>query len=311
MNRRAQIASVSLSEPPSAESVGGEIDLRLLAWRLWSKRWWIAASVLLFTGVFTTMAFVMRPVYRSTVVVVSAAEGRGTAGSLGGALGAVGGLAALAGINLTASSGQLEEALAVLRSRQLTEGFIKDENLMPVLFQDRWDAAAGHWKGSPDTWPTLAQAYRYFDKGVRTINYDKKTGLVMVDVEWHDAAKAAQWANGLIARLNSEMRSREIASSTASIAYLEKELSDTTTVDTRQTINRLLETQINKRMFANVTEEYSFRVVDKALPADPKDVVRPKKLLLILLGPALGLMFAAGLVLLFTGVPHRSAVPAT
>lgn len=311
MNRRAQIASVSLSDLPPYANTGGEIDLQLLVERLWSKRLWIAASVLLFTAGFTTMAFVMRPVYRSTVVVVSAAEGRGGAESLGGALGAVGGLAALAGINLTASAGQLEESLAVLRSRQLTEGFIKDQGLMSELFQDRWDARTGRWKGPPDKWPTLAQAYRYFDKSVRTINYDKKTGLITVDVEWHDPAKAAQWANGLIARLNSEMRAREIASSTASIAYLEKELSDTTTVDTRQTINRLLETQINKRMFANVTEEYSLRVVDKALPADPKDVVRPQKLLLIALGPALGLMFAAGLVLLLTGVPHRPTVPAT
>ena len=30
-----------------------------------------------------------------------------------------------------------------------------------------------------------------------------------------------------------------------------------------------MENQINQRMFANVTEEYSFRIVDRALPAGP------------------------------------------
>ena len=41
-------------------------------------------------------------------------------------------------------------------------------------------------------------------------------------------------------------------------------------------------------MLANVTEQYSLRVVDKALPADEDDPVKPKKLLMIVLGPFLG-----------------------
>ncbi len=38
-----------------------------------------------------------------------------------------------------------------------------------------------------------------------------------------------------------------------------------------------MEAQINQRMIANVTQEYALRVVDRALPADPKDVLRPEQ----------------------------------
>lgn len=60
----------------------------------------------------------------------------------------------------------------------------------------------------------------------------------------------------------------------------------TTSIETRQAINRLMEGQINQRMLANVTQEYVFRVVDKAMASDSEDVVRSKKLLLLSMGLA-------------------------
>lgn len=47
-----------------------------------------------------------------------------------------------------------------------------------------------------------------------------------------------------------------------------------------------MEGQINQRMLANVTQEYVFRVVDKAMASDSEDVVRSKKLLLLSMGLA-------------------------
>jgi uncharacterized protein involved in exopolysaccharide biosynthesis len=43
-------------------------------------------------------------------------------------------------------------------------------------------------------------------------------------------------------------------------------------------------------MVANVTHEYAFRVVDKAMPPDIDDPVRPRKLMLLLAGPFVGLV---------------------
>lgn len=274
-----------------------DIDLRVVAARLWSGRWWIFASLILFTAAFIAAAFLMTPIYRASMVMVDARSDSSHMASLSSALGQLGGLASLAGVNFGSGASQTEESLAVLQSREFTEGFIRGQRLMPELFYKRWDPNTGGWRGSEETWPTLAQAFRFFDKQVRTVSQDRITGLITVDIEWRDPVKAARWANALIARLNAEMRSRAIESTNASVGYLEKELSATSTIEIRQAINRLMEAQINQRMLANVTQEYAFRVVDRAMPPDPEDVVRPKKLVLVSMGLLLGLMFGVLVVL--------------
>lgn len=120
------------------------IDLRDLVAKLWARRWWIVASVVIFTALFVTAALIMTPVYRATTVMISTSSERSNlSGSLTSALGSVGGLASLAGINLPAGDGSTQEALAVLRSREFTERFIADLNLMPRPFARRRDAANG------------------------------------------------------------------------------------------------------------------------------------------------------------------------
>jgi uncharacterized protein involved in exopolysaccharide biosynthesis len=154
---------------------------------------------------------------------------------------------------------------------------------MPVLFPAKWDARAQQWLPGAKP-PTPAQANRLFNKRVRSITQDKKTGLVTVNIDWRDGGLAAQWANALIQRLNSEMRSRAIANADASVGYLEKELQNTNVVTTREAINRLIESQIKRRMLANVTQEYSFRVVDRAMAPDRDDPLWPNKPLLLAAG---------------------------
>lgn len=271
-------------------------DLRKLLDGLIAHRWLVIICVLVSTVAFVTVAFVMTPVYRAVTTLVPASNERNTlAGSLGSTLGQLGGLASLAGVSLGSADAATEEALAVLRSRQFTERFINDLNLMPQLYSaDQWE------KDDP---PTPARAFRRFKK-IRTVTQDKKTGLVLLQIDWKDREAAAQWANEMAARLNAEMRNRAIAQAEASVSFLEKELANTSAVETRQAINRLIEAQIKQRMLANVSQEYAFRVVDKAMPPDADDPLKPQKLVLFLLGPLVGLV--AGIVgVLIAGLLRR------
>jgi uncharacterized protein involved in exopolysaccharide biosynthesis len=286
---------MAVAQQVDGESAG-EFGMRELIARLWQRRWWVAASMLAFTLIAAIVAFATTPVYRSAVVVVPASiERNSISGGLASALGQLGGLASLAGIEVGGSAQETEEALAVLKSRRFTEVFINERKLLPKLFHRQWDASRGAWRaGTP---PTAAKAYKYFNKRVRNITQDKKTGLVTMQIDWTDAQEAADWANELVQRLNAEMRTRAIDKANASLGYLEKELNLTSTVETREAINRLIEAQIKQRMLANVTTEYAFRVVDKALPADPDDPVKPQKVLLLALGPVAGLGFGIVMVI--------------
>jgi uncharacterized protein involved in exopolysaccharide biosynthesis len=273
-------------------------DLRAAIATLWAKRWWVVAAVIVFTVAFAAAAFLMTPVFRvSTVMVPATTDRSGLNNVLTSALGSLGGLASLAGVNVGAVDAETEEALAVLRSRQFTEAFIRDRQLMPVLFFEEWDASAKRWR-SQEKPPTPAQAFKYFDQTIRTVEQDKKTGLITLHIEWKDREQAAAWANELVERLNAEMRSRAIEKANASVGYLQRELEGTSEVGTREAINRLIEAQIKQRMVANVTREYAFRVVDRAMAPDLDDPVKPRKLLLLLAGPVAGFLVGATVVFL-------------
>jgi uncharacterized protein involved in exopolysaccharide biosynthesis len=275
------------------------LSLRGLIARLWRGRWLIIGSALLFAVIFGVAAFVMTPMYRAGTVLVVVDPDR--TGALNGELGALGSISAIFGAGAEASP--VEEALAVLRSREFTEGFIREQRLMPELYAELWDSRTNAWKVPRERQPTLAQAARYFSE-LRTARQDLNTGLVEIQIEWRDAKRAADWVNALVARLNDVMRARAIARADAYLGYLRRELAKTEETETREALGRLMEAQINQRMFANVTREYTLRVVDAALVPDVK--ARPKRALMIMLGGITGVFVGGVAVLTIASAQSRS-----
>lgn len=273
---------------------------------IWARRRLVAAIALPIAAVFTILSFILTPVYRSSTVLVSASSEKSALnGMIGSALGSMGDVASLVGLNLGSRETEIEEALAVLQSRQLTETFILENKLMPELFWRLWDKKSQKWKVGELKRPTLERAYRRFDD-IREVKKDSKTGLITLQIDWRDRFLAASWANGLVQRLNAEMRGRAISNADASLQYLQKELAVTTDIGTREAVNRLIEAQIKKRMLATVTQEYVLRVVDRAMVEDADHPVSPKKMLLITAGLLFGLLVGAACALIATS---RSAHP--
>ncbi len=240
------------------------------------------------------VCFLARPMYEANVVVIpSDSIGRTEGGSFPGQLA---GLASLAGVRLPQSQDATAEALAVLQSRQFTESFIKDKNLLPVLFAGKWNAERHAWRVSGRRVPTLADGFRYFDRKIRAVSQDKKTGIVTLSIEWSDRNAAAAWANELLARLNAIMRQRALTEADASISVLQERLRAATVVSLQQALAQLLESQIRLRTVATVQNDYVFRIIDPAVPPDEGDVLFPRKLLIVALGGFAGLVISAILV---------------
>jgi uncharacterized protein involved in exopolysaccharide biosynthesis len=286
---------------------GDSVDYGVLFARLAARRWWILGSVLLVAAAFAAVALVMRPVYRAAVVLAPANTERG-ADMLAFASTPLAGLAS--GLGVGPKDAATEEALAVLRSRQFTESFILSRNLIPRFFPRKWNAATQTWRVDEAHRPTVAQAYKYFDRKIRSIVQDKKTGLTTLQIDWNDRTEGADWANELVRLLNQEMRARAIAKADAAMRFLNEELRTTPTVEGRDAISRLLEAQTKERMVAHVTEDFSFRVVDKAISSDGEEPIRPQKAMLIAIGLVAGLAVGVVGVLLFgtsrePGVKHR------
>lgn len=286
------------------------LDLRVMLARIAAHPWWLLASVVVFTAAFITAALVLTPIYRASTVLIptkldTAAGDNGAPGLSGG----ISGVASLVGINIGQNDSMTEEALAVLKSREFTQKFIDDRNLMPVLYAKKWDAQAGKWKVDAAHQPTPSKAFRLFDKTIRSIVPEKKTSLITMNIDWKDRVAAADWANDLVRRLNLEMRKRTMARADSAVAYLEKEFESTTAVATREAIGHLIEIQVKQRMLASVTEEFAFRVIDHAMPPDKDQRYFPNRTMMAAMGPFIGLIVGALCILGFSAL--KSGPPAS
>jgi len=246
---------------------------------VWLKKKTIVAIVMTIASVTTLITLNLPNKYSAEVLVAPISEE--TNSGLASALSGLGGLASLAGVS-AGGSGSMEQDLAVLSSREFLWRFIIDKNLMPIIFSDEWDAVSNSWKEPDiDKQPTLWDAYRVFtEEGVLSSSVNKKTGLVIISIEWTDPRTAAEWANVLVKRLNNHLKNQAIERSKSNLMYLHKELERNSVAEMRQTLFDLISKEQKSAMLANTQNEFSFRVIDNAIEPDQKS--RPARALIII-----------------------------
>ena len=273
----------------SLQGAEDEIDL-LELWRVLvkNKRMILAAmfaAALLSAGI----SLLMHNIYRGEVLLAPAQSGDNKTGGLASVLsGGLGGLASLAGVSI--SGGSTDESLAVLQSREFLWNFVQEKKLMPILFEDDWDAEHKKWKESdPKKQPGQMDVYRLFN-GILKAEMDKKTNLITVTVDWKDPALAADWANTLVERLNQYLAQQAIARSERNLKYLNEQLMSTQIEEMRQTLFDLIANEQKNVMLANTQKDFAFRVLDPAVVPDKK--IKPKRSLIVILA-AFGAGFLA------------------
>lgn len=279
---------------PSPTFHDPEIDPGELLRFLAREKWLIVALVLVVTGCAAGYAWLTTPIYRAEALVKPAELQ--DAGGAAGSIGPLSGLSALSGLNLGARGRQTGTALATLDSHAFLSRFIEEGQLLPILFAGLWDADRKAWSSELDGEPpTLWQGVQRFRRILHVVR-DEENGLVTVAIEWKDRDLAARWANLLVERLNRHLRADAIRDTRRSIAFLDRELADTSNVDLRAAIGRLLERQYEEIMLMNVQEDYAFKVIDPAVaPPAGKSVKPNRKVILafgILLGTLLGVLAA-------------------
>ncbi len=276
------------------------ISLRQVLDTLWQGKAVIIGLTALFAAASVGYALLAKEIFRAEVLLAPAEQQ--SAPMLGGQLG---GLAALAGVDVGEAGGV--EALAVLRSRQFARDFIEQLNLMPVFFEDDWDAENSRWLADdPAEAPDFRDGVRFFHEDILIVSEERGTGLVTLGVEWTDPELAAKWASTLVRRLNDRLRERALREAETNVSYLQSELSAATLVSLQESIGRLLESELQKLMLAKGNEEFAFKIVDPAVA--PKERVRPKRTLIAIVGTLLGGLLGAFVVLVSrTGRPKDAA----
>ncbi len=249
------------------------IDLPQIATIIRTHKIFVFAVTFCFVCISLLYVFLATPTYKVDVLL-KPTDAKTSLSGMSAQLGSLGGLANLAGINMNANTSA--EPLAVLTSREFTGAFIEDEHLLPVLYSGRWDQVRNDWKPSRffDP-PDIRDAIVRFNKSIRSIQEDKKTGFVTMSIEWKNPLTAANWANTLVERLNERMRSRALTEAELNVGYLKEELASANAVSLQQSISHVLESELQKLMLAKATKEYSFKILDHAVPSKRPAWPRP------------------------------------
>ena len=277
----------------SLEPDAAPLEVKQLILSLVRRRWWVFGTTVVAIGVAAVLAFTTAPVYRAETVLVRAESSDST--SLLDAAGELGSLASLAGLG-TSKDSSVVEAIALLKSRQFTETFIRDRRLLPRLFHKRWDERTGAWR--PDAkQPNLWDGFKLFDHEIRRVDQDKKTGIVTLQIDWESPAEAADWANDLVSRLNAQMKARALQETGTALHYLTQELPKTDVASVQQAIQKLIESNLKQQALANARHEYVFRVVDPATPPDLREKIRPRPAIYLVTGAFLGLLAGIAMVI--------------
>jgi uncharacterized protein involved in exopolysaccharide biosynthesis len=258
-----------------------ELRLSELINLLRRRKWLVTGFAVVLTALAGIAGVVLPKHYKAVIVISPVTTSPGAGGALGG-IGSMlssvgGGLASLAGL-VSGSDTKRAESLAVLQSEALTEKYIQQNDLLPILFHKDWDARNKRWLVSdPAALPTLWKGNEYFKKNVRTVLTDPKSGLVTMTISWTDAHVAAKWANDLVAITNDYLRKKAIDESERNIAFLNEQAAKTDVVTVKQAIYSILQTEINKEMLARGNDEYAFKILDPAVaperPSTPPAVV--------------------------------------
>src|SRR5260221_4305538 len=252
---------------------------------------WFLVGFLVLVSVATSVALavIMKPYWRVEIVVMPV--NRNVPTSLGSGSPGLTGLAPLIG----RQDSLKDEALAVLRSRELFDTYAKEKNLLPVLFNDRWDGETNSWKVPPEQVPTLRQAYRLFDGGIRDIEEDRRTGIVTLAITWIDREQAVAWARDMIDLANRQLRDRAITDSQRNMKYLTDEMRSSPLSAQNALANALTtayEKQLQNYMFAKGQVEYAFRIIDVPTLPDERERVSPRRTLIVAAGSLGGLVVA-------------------
>ena len=137
-----------------------------------------------------------------------------------------GGLAQIAGLSLPGGTGDSEKIMAILKSRTLAENVINRENLMPILFEDEWDAKNGKWKSSdPKNMPNMELAVKELKTAVTVLD-DKKSKTIRITSLFKDPLLASQVVNTYLDELQKFINANAFSTAKRNRIFIEGQLAE-------------------------------------------------------------------------------------
>ena len=210
------------------------------------------------------------------------------------------GLASIAGISVGMDrKDKTLEAIEIIQSHDFfVNSFLKNIQLHDLMAVKRWDPKnniisynkkdfdpdSGVWvrkvKFPKKIIPSSQEAHiEYLD--ILNIDYDKKTGFLLISITHQSPYIAKNWLDLIISEINRTMRSHDREKTKKSLEFLEKESQKVQFSEIYDALATLQQKELKSLMLIEVNEEYVFRVVSSPLVPEKKS--GPNKIIYLIL----------------------------
>jgi len=281
-----------------------EIDLRELFNALWTAK----KLIILITAIFAIGSVVyslsLNDYYKSGSIFLA----RSASGNQG--LSQYSGLAAMAGITLPSSSGEDKAAqmIELIKSRKFVKHLMTFENILPsilaaksynnstqeLLFNQKlYESETKTWKNNEI--PSYLKAHKSYI-GMLSITQNKKTGFISINIEHISPVFAKDFLELIIRESNELIRKKDMEESKQGLEYLTSELSKTPFVEIKESINNLIEAQLETQMLAQINQDYILIEIEP--PFIPEQKSKPIRTYICVTGTMLGGMLSVLIVLI-------------
>lgn len=186
------------------------------------------------------------------------------------------GLAALTGISIGGSSavgGPSYSIIAMVKSRTFAKHlFAIEENMPSILALKKYDPSSKKiifdssiYNSETKEWlipkPSYLEGYEALHSSLE-ISRSEESGFLYLNFEHPSPYYAHYMVDLIIKEVNSIRRSQDLESTEDSLTYLYEQLKNTRESEIKLSINQIIESQLRKKMLANIKDDYAIFPID-------------------------------------------------
>lgn len=283
-----------------------EIDLRDLYSTIWSSKFFIVSSSILFALIALLISLLFLPdIYKSEALLFPADNSESN-----NILSQYSGIAGMAGISIPSQNvDKTSEAIERIKSYEFfSKYFLKAIQLQDLMAISRWDSnknnliyneklyssKSGKW-ASNEVIPSPQEAYKTY-REIMSVSQNDKSGFIIISIKHQSPNLAKEWADKIIQLTNESMRDADKNKTLKSLEFLNNEASKVNYEYLRKAVSVLQQEQMKSLMLVEASEEYVFKIINS--PIAPEKKYGPKRLLFIIVAAVSGLIFSVLFVLI-------------
>ena len=283
------------------DELGDEIDIKSLLKTILVNKRLIIASTVSFAIIALIYSLTLTNIYQSTALLSPVGDQSNSSQSLNN----LGGLASLAGINISSTSGgNSTKAITKITTLSFFEENILpniflpdlmavrtwDEDSNSVIYDSSYNVQTGKWNNIPHP----QKSYKAFKRKLQ-VSEDYETKFLTISVKHESPHIAKEWTELVVNQINDSFRAKDKREAESAMNFLNTQMALTSYTEIKQVVAQILKQKMQQLTLIEANEFYVFSYLDQ--PAVARNKIEPSRTSICILGTLLGFMLGVLFVL--------------